>query len=159
MKKELIVIFFALFLISCLNIVYAENSITRTISKDKVVLKLNFDNNLSDDEILMVTEAGEISNLNINPYASNGSVTVWIFAKNPPQLLGNFTVIENIPKTISYNIRQNSSISGKWVLYVSGEEGLIGNSENSNKIIYYVIGILIILIIGIIVYIWKRKNF
>ena len=82
---------------------------------------------------------------NPTPAFNDNSLLAWIFAKNPPQQLGQNAgepVNEPIPTSITYRISSSASSSGfkgKWGLKIANEEGPItgtgggtGNQFDSN---------------------------
>lgn len=147
-KTRLLIIFIAIILsisiLGCSNIIGKASSIlgdkpiqiTRTISDNHVTLNI-LQGSIDPDEIILVVEhlpEGIVFDENsIIPtpmiISSQDNIIAWIFTPNPDKQLGDLTIYQSIPSTITYDIQGSLSADmyfiGKWGLNVSGEDGFI----------------------------------
>ena len=88
---------------------------------------------LDDNEIMIIAEqipdGGIIvqDSWNIEPTYNFDNTLVWLFANNPIQTLGQETITEEIPSSITYQVSGTSSneFKGKWGLEIVNIDGLI----------------------------------
>lgn len=115
-------------------------AVERSISGNTVTLEIAVDNALLDNnEVVIIAEklpqeASYVDgSANPAPAFNDNSLLAWIFAKNPPQQLGqNAEPINNpIPASIAYSIGSSvsSGFKGKWGLKIANEEGPITAKE------------------------------
>ena len=146
MKKTLIlviVLMFSLFLSGCegtgkgITLPVGEKvAASRTIDGTIVTIEIAADNSLLDNsEIVIIAEklpenvVYTEGSASIEPTFNDDTLLAWLFAKNPPQMLGSLEISEEIPASISYGVDgpiiDPLGFIGKWGLKEANEEGFI----------------------------------
>ncbi len=112
-------------------------SIERAVDGTQVTLTVQYDPSISENEIVIIAEKVPDSvsytpTANPEPTFSDDKLIAWLFAKTPPQTLGQLEISQPIPSTITYQVSATpdpAQFMGKWGLKEADAEGSIGGGQ------------------------------